>query len=104
MSSKPRGVTIRILEKEYQVACEDDERDALLASAELLNSRMREIRDSSKAVGMDRICVIAALNMAHELLQHQNRKNDYQQTISARIRSIQEKIEMALNKGNQLEF
>ena len=62
-------VSVRILEKEYQVACPASERTALLDSAEALNERMREIRDSGKVVGLDRIAVMAALNMANELLQ-----------------------------------
>ena len=62
-------VSVRILEKEYQVACPANERDDLLDSAEVLNTKMREIRDSGKVVGLDRIAVMAALNMANELLQ-----------------------------------
>ena len=62
-------VSVRILEKEYQVACPASERTDLLDSAEMLNTKMREIRDSGKVVGLDRIAVMAALNMANELLQ-----------------------------------
>ena len=62
-------VSVRILEKEYQVSCPASERTDLLDSAELLNAKMREIRDSGKVVGLDRIAVMAALNMANELLQ-----------------------------------
>ncbi len=102
--SRPKGVTVRILDKEYMVACQDDEKDALIASAEYLNTKMREIRDSGKVIGTDRIAVMAALNLAHELLQQQNRKHDYHRSISARIRSLQDKIELALNSGNQLEL
>ena len=62
-------VTIRILEKEYNVACPVEEKASLLASAELLNVKMREIRDSGKVVGLDRVAVMAALNLANELLK-----------------------------------
>ena len=65
-------VSVRILEKEYQVACPANERTDLLDSAELLNAKMREIRDSGKVVGLDRIAVMAALNMANELLKVQS--------------------------------
>ena len=68
MSEMYAHVSVRILEKEYQVACPASERTALLDSAEILNARMREIRDSGKVVGLDRIAVMAALNMANELL------------------------------------
>ncbi|HHQ13962.1 MAG TPA: cell division protein ZapA, partial [Chromatiales bacterium] len=48
-------VSVKILEKEYQISCPADERKALVDSAELLNAKMREIRDSGKVVGLDRI-------------------------------------------------
>ena len=60
-----RPLSVRILEKEYMVACQPEERNELLDSAEFLNGRMREIRDSGKIVGLDRIAVMAALNLAH---------------------------------------
>jgi cell division protein ZapA len=101
-SAKP--VTVRIMDKEFLVTCPEEEYDDLLASADLLNSKMREIRDSGKVVGIDRIAVMAALNMAHELLEHRYSRQDIQQSVGARIRSLQEKIELALNKGNQLEL
>ncbi|MFN2310016.1 MAG: cell division protein ZapA [Gammaproteobacteria bacterium] len=100
----PKPITIHILDKEFLVSCPENERDDLVASAELLNAKMREIRDGGKVVGIDRIAVMAALNMAHELLEHRNNKQDVQQSIGTRIRTLQEKIELALNKGNQLEL
>lgn len=104
MSTKPKPVTVQILEKQYLVACKDEERDELLASAELLNSKMREIRDSGKVIGVDRIAVMAALNLAHELVRDQGRKFDYQHSMSTRIQDLQQKIETALNQGKQLEL
>jgi cell division protein ZapA len=99
-----KPMRIHILDKEYLVACPENEREALFASAELLTTKMKEIRDSGKIVGADRIAVMAALNMAHELLEHKNSKDDYQHSISKRIRALQDKIDIALNQGNQLEF
>ena len=99
-----KPMRIHILDKEYLVACPENEREALFASAELLTGKMKEIRDSGKIVGADRIAVMAALNMAHELLEHKNSKDDYQHSISKRIRALQDKIDIALNHGNQLEF
>ena len=95
---------VHILDKEYLVACPDDEREALFASAEFLTDKMKEIRDSGKIVGADRIAVMAALNMAHELLENKTVKSDYQLDISKRIRALQDKIDVALNNGNQLEL
>lgn len=102
--SDSKAVTIKILDKDYRISCPEEERDGLIASAEYLSARMREIRDNSKIIGTDRIAVMAALNLAHELLENKNRKQDYYQNMSTRIRSLQEKIELALNKGNQLEL
>ena len=62
-------VKVTILDREYLVACPEEERSALLESADLLNRRMREIRDSGKVVGLERIAVMAALNITHEMLQ-----------------------------------
>ena len=95
---------VQILDKEYMVACPDDEREALFASAEFLTLKMKEIRDTGKIVGADRIAVMAALNMAHELLEHRNVKDDYQFDVSKRIRALQDKIDVALNQGKQLEL
>lgn len=103
-ATKSKPMRVNILEKEYLVACQDDERDALFASAEYLSQRMKEIRDSGKIVGADRIAVMAALNLAHELLQQRNTGEEFQHSISSRIRALQDKIELALNQGNQLEL
>jgi cell division protein ZapA len=104
MSANAKPVRVHIMDKEYLVACPDDERESLYASAEFLTEKMKEIRDSGKIVGADRIAVMAALNMAHELLENRHIKDDYQHNISKRIRALQDKIDVALNQGNQLEF
>lgn len=62
-------VVVTILDKEYQVACPPDERDALVLSARQLDERMRKIRASGTVIGLERIAVMAALNLNHELLQ-----------------------------------
>ena len=73
MTDRTTRVSVRILEKEYQVACLPEERSELLDSAEYLNVKMREIRDAGNIVGLDRIAVMAALNLAHELLKLRGR-------------------------------
>src|SRR5690625_2447841 len=64
-------VKIYILDREFMIACPTEERESLLQSAAMLNQKMQEIRDKGKVVGMDRIAVLAALNLAHELLRLQ---------------------------------
>jgi cell division protein ZapA len=62
-------VFVKILDKEYQVACPREERQALMESAQLLDERMKAIRGSGAVIGVERIAVMAALNLSHELLQ-----------------------------------
>ncbi|MFZ5637670.1 MAG: cell division protein ZapA [Pseudomonadota bacterium] len=63
------AVNIRILDREYTVGVDPDERDGLLAAARLLEAKMREIRGSNRMAAIDRVAVLAALNLAHELEQ-----------------------------------
>jgi len=100
----PRGVTVRILEREYQVACPPEERDHLLDSAAFLNARMKEIRDTGKVTGADRIAVMAALNIASELLRLRDRDHSLQNEAGARVRALRERVETALQNGQQLEL
>ena len=92
MNEELARVTVRILDKEYQVACPDDEREALLESAELLNRKMREIREAGKVVGLDRIAVMAALNLSHEILQNQANAGQADRDLLGRLRSINDQL------------
>jgi cell division protein ZapA len=97
-------VTIRILEKEYHVACPAEEKPDLLASAEMLNRKMREIRDSGKVVGLDRVAVMAALNLANELIRAQGQDEELQNVVGLRIRAMRERLDSALGPAKQLNL
>jgi len=97
-------VNVRIMEKEYVIACPYEERSALLDAAEYLNGRMREVRDSGKVVGLDRIAVMVAINLATELLQLKDREAKAQSDVGNRVRGLRERVEVALEKGQQLEL
>lgn len=97
-------ITIRILDKEYRVACEAGEEDELLASARYLDARMREIRGTGKVIGAERIAVISALNIAHELLAKAKNRVEVGENADDRLRGLRERIEGALNESNQLEL
>ena len=97
-------VNIKILEKEYQISCPISERAALLSSAELLDTRMREIRDSGKVIGLDRIAVMAALNMANELLRSRNVGESLEGNAKLRLQAMRERIEGTLQAGRQLDL
>ena len=97
-------VSVRIMDKEYVVACPYEERSALLDAAEFLNARMREIRDTGKVVGLDRIAVMAALNLAHEFLKGKDRESRLDNGVGQRVRALRERVESSLGKSQQLEL
>ena len=68
MSADSKGLQISIMGREFRVACPEDEQKGLLEAVEYLNRKMHEIRDHGKVVGLERIAIMAALNIAHELL------------------------------------
>lgn len=104
MTEQFAQVSVRILDKEYQVACPVSERTDLLDCAEILNSKMREIRDTGRVVGLDRIAVMAALNMANDLLHAQARDREIEGDLSQRLRHISDRVESALGASQQLDL
>ena len=104
MSESTAQVSVRILDKEYQVACPADERTDLLDSAEVLNAKMREIRDSGRIVGVDRIAVMAALNMANDLLHAQARDRTLDGDVSSRLKLISDRVDSVLGGSQQLDL
>lgn len=104
MSGEQEPVSVRILDKEYLVSCPAEERDALVSTARYLDAKMKEIRDTGKVIGIDRIAVMAALNISHDLLQSKTHMESQDTSMSKRIRSLQEKIESALQQGRQMEL
>lgn len=99
MNNDAVPVTVRIMDKEFCVSCPNEERDSLLESARLLDEKMREVRDSRRVIGADRIAVIAALNIAHELLEISSQKEQHGSGFNLRIKNLQEKVESALYKS-----
>jgi cell division protein ZapA len=99
-----KPVSVNILDKEYLIACPDDDQDSLRKTARFLDGKMKEIRESGKVIGADRIAVMAALNISHDLLQNKSQKDGIDQTICTRIKALQNKIEAALSKSKQMEL
>jgi cell division protein ZapA len=97
-------VSVRLLDREYQVACPSEERADLLDSAEYLDAKMREVRDGGKVIGLDRIAVISALNLANELIKLRRHGSTLDGDVGARIRTLRERVEAALERGQQLEL
>jgi cell division protein ZapA len=104
MTEQNAQVSVRILDKEYQVACPANERTNLLDSAEVLNEKMREIRDSGRIVGLDRIAVMAALNMANELINANARDLELEGGVSDRLKLISDRVDNVLSGSQQLDL
>ena len=99
MSSEPQALKVNILEKEYMVACPEEEIDALKASAKHLNKKMTEIRETGKVVGIDRIAVMAGLNIAHEALSGGGTDS----RTGTRIKKLNTRIDKVLAKYRQAQ-
>ena len=96
-------IAVKILDKDYQVSCSEDERELLLASARFLDKKMRAIRETRKVVGTDRIAVMAALNMAHELLLCQSNVDTTDAKSTGKLKEIHSKVQKALARHGQAE-
>ena len=90
-------VTLNIFGKEYKIACSQDEREDLILSAQLLDQQMTEIRDSGKVIGTDRIAVMAALNITHELKALQKQSQFSGHGLGEHLAALRHKIESVLD-------
>jgi cell division protein ZapA len=104
MGNESRQVTVHIMDRDYRVACTPEEEQALHDAARYLNEKMQEIRDRGRVVGVDRIAVMAALNLAHELLQSQNSNSQQLESVNDKIRHLRGKIDTALKQSKQMEL
>ena len=102
--SKDKPISVTILGEEYMVACDPGEEEGLVAAARHLNEKMKEIRASGRVMNSERIAVMAALNITHELLQVRDRSELDATRMTRKLRSVREKVEAALNDSNQLEL
>ena len=103
-TSEIKTVTVTILDKEYLVTCSEEEHHDLIRSADYLDRKMREIRDAGKIIGTDRIAVMAALNISHELLTQSSDSGKIDNSFGQRIKGLEAKIEDALYRSRQLEI
>jgi len=92
-------VAVRLLDREYLVACPDEERDGLIAAARLLDGQMRRVRDGNRMAGLDRIAVLAALNIAHELTQLRAERGGQQAEIGRALADMNRRLDQLLEAG-----
>ncbi len=102
--SQAEMVSINIMDRDYQINCPPEEKEGLLASARALDEKMRGIKESSKAMGLDRIAVMAALNTTYELLKSQAQEVRINEGSSDKITRLTNKVDDALHFCRQLEI
>ena len=93
-SSEP--VSVHILEREYTIGVEASERSSLMAAAKLLDSKMREVRGNNKLAAVDRIAVLAALNLAHELQQLRDESSARDRELTRTLAELHHKLDGVL--------
>lgn len=96
MSEQPKTLEVKILDKEYLVACPPDQQKALIDAASHLDRKMREIRTSGKVFGTERIAVMAALNITHDLLQQDSMSD----SAASLLKSMDDKLGAALGEAD----
>ncbi len=102
MSNDPgHKVAIRIMDKEYLVGCPEGAEAELFNSADYLDQKMREIRDAGKVLGLERVAVMTALNLSHELLKN---KAEHQQKFDERIQKLNQKIDSSLISAKKADL
>lgn len=95
--SASEPVSIRVLDREYTVGVEANERDSLVAAAKLLDTRMREIRGSNRMAAIDRVAVLAALNLAHELQQLREVQLSQDRELERVVGELQRKVDRLID-------
>ena len=89
-------VAVSILDREFLVACTPDERPGLIAAANYLDSKMREMRNAARGAGLDRIAILAALNISHELLDARQQASTESTRLAEKLQAINAKLERAV--------
>jgi cell division protein ZapA len=94
MSEAP--VSVSILDREFLIGCTPEEKPGLVAAASYLDAKMREIRNNARAAGVDRIAVMAALNIAHELIQLRQHNDSDSGALAQHLQMLRAKLDGVL--------
>ena len=95
----PNTASVSILDRDYLVACPPGEREALHAAARLLDSRLREMRQSARSATLERLAIMVALNLAHEQQQHKSRADSVSGDVGQEIARMLSRVEQVLADG-----
>ncbi|MDJ0654967.1 MAG: cell division protein ZapA [Xanthomonadales bacterium] len=93
--SQKEAVSVNILDREYRIACDPGERRQLLDAADYLDQQMRSMRDSGNLVGVEKVAVLAALNIANELLDARQREANISENVAGKIRNLRDRLDDA---------
>jgi len=93
-------IKVQILGKEYPIACPEDEQHDLLIAARYLDEKMRQIRSNGRVIGAERIAVLAALNITHELIQSQQANKRLSKELLGQFSPLREASDMALDNDS----
>lgn len=103
MTNPMINTTVEILGKDYPIRCPEDQVPALQQAAEYLHKKMLEVQESGKAINLERIAIITALNIAYEFLQNDHQKSSTMTKINERLFHLQEKLDSAINNALETE-
>jgi cell division protein ZapA len=102
MGTDAKGIDIAIMGREFRVACPEEERAALMQAVKYLDTKMREIRDAGKVIGIERIAIMVALNIVHEHLTTALPKGFDSEQFKRRIQAIEASIDEVMAKQDEL--
>ena len=97
MSKTSEAVSIHVLDREYTVGVEPEERDSLIAAARMLDAKMRDVRGANRMAAVDRVAVLAALNLAHELQQLRDDSGRRDREVARTLDEMQRKLDALLD-------
>ncbi|MBN4075036.1 MAG: cell division protein ZapA [SAR86 cluster bacterium] len=102
--SEKNSITIKILGRDYQIACGPDEEDALRQAATYLNKQMEKVKKQGSTLGFEKIAVMTALNISYELLQSSQQADNSESGSQEFLNQLEKKIESALQTSRQFEI
>lgn len=102
MSAEPKGLQINIMGRDFRVACPEEDQEGLLEAVEYLNKKMQEIKDAGKVIGLERIAIMAALNIAHEFLSTKVGGGFDIADIKRRMAGMETVLDEAMSDQNEL--
>ena len=104
MNNQAAAVQVKILDKEYQVNCPPSDQEALMKSARYLDESMRKIKDRGNIHGAEKIAVMAALNITHDMLRKSRQINETRHMTDQQVKGLEDRIDEALAESRQLEI